>query len=363
MQQLTERQTEFLRRFMGYRPTGKIRISAEENDRLERLMPDELVGTDLTRCDATELFDKGYMLALKDAEFKGEGSPDLKSLMREVAKGLSGQRRAEVMDELAVILGVPPTAKDLDLDYGRFLIVQKQQKVNGVTKDEDAPDLEEDRHSEFMASRGQLMFGKVLGDAFGIHEVFAALLSPTGGLVGPGNSFIPGTDLIDAFHLDPDNPVALHGCVHDAAGYLLTFHDQGPGYNYLDSGAELLSTESPLSGQYSGIAFWVAEVGDDYIERRIDAAVLKVEKELSAARKAVANKIDGMLDAVRSKTKQAVDAVRGAIFGVAEAVDDAMEKVSDTVVEPRKPANIGVSRSAEKKVKDKLKAFSNILWS
>ncbi|MEX0320138.1 MAG: hypothetical protein AB3N21_19455 [Ruegeria sp.] len=363
MSQLTEQQTEFLRRYMGFRPTGKIPISAEENDRLERLTPEELVAADLTRCDTKKLFGDEYMIALKDVTFKGEGSPDLKALMREVVKGLSGQRRIEVMEELSVIVGLPPTAEDLDRDYGRFLVVRKQQKVNGVTKDEDAPDLDEERHADFMASRGQLMFGKVLGDAFGIHEVFAALLSPTGGLVGPGNSFIPGSDLIDAFHLDPDNPVALHGCVHDAAGYLHTFHDTGPGYNYLDSSLELFPTDSPLSGQFSGIAYWVEKAGDDYTERRTDAAVLAVEKGLESARNAVADSINGLLKGLRSKSKQAVETVKGAIYGVADAIQDAVSKVKETAVEPHKPPTADPSIPASTEVKGKLEALSKFLWS
>lgn len=361
MPQLNEPQSEFLRRYLGFQPKGKIAISPDENDRLGQLSPEELVQTDLTRCDTKDLFSSDYMLALAKIEYKGEGNSDLKALMREVAKGLSGPRRAEVMDELAVIIGLPPTADQLDADYGRFVIIKKQQDTNGKSKDEDMSDLDEDKHPEFMASRGQFMFGKVLGDAFGIHEVFAALLSPTGGLVGPGNWLIPG--IIDAGHLDPDNPVALHGCVHDAAGYLHTFHNEGPGYNYLDSDIEILGTGSPLSGQISGIAYWVAEVGDEYIERRVDAAVLKVEKGLASARKAVTENIDGLLATFKSKAKKTIDRVEGAALAVAEAITDAARRVSETVVEKRKPTVVQVSKDAPAQVSDKLKRMTNFLWS
>lgn len=361
MPELNELQSEFLRRYLGFRPTGKINISSDENDRLGQLSPEDLLQTDLTRCDAKELFDKEYMLALTEMEYRGEGNPDLKTLMREIAKGVSGSRRQEVMLDLALVVGTPPTADQLDTDYGRFLIVKKQQEANGKKKDDDAPDLDEDKHPEFMGSRSQLMFGKVLGDAFGIHEVFASLLSPTGGLVGPGNWLIP--NVIDAGHLDPDNPVALHGCVHDAAGYLYTFHDEGPGYNYLDSDIELLGTDSPMSGQISGIAFWVEEVGDDYVERRVDAAVLKVEKGLASARKAVADNIDGLLSGFRSKTKQAIQRVEGAVLNVAEAIGNAVDKVTETVIEKRKPTVPQLSSKADPKVGDKLKKMSNFLWS
>ena len=75
------------------------------------------------------------------------------------------------------------------------------------------------------------------------------MLSPTGGLVGPGNA---------AFDAG-ESPVGYHGVVHDAAGYLKNFHDTGPGYDYL--GREGRDTTSPLSGQREGIAYWRNTMG------------------------------------------------------------------------------------------------------
>jgi pimeloyl-ACP methyl ester carboxylesterase len=115
------------------------------------------------------------------------------------------------------------------------------------SEDDPSPDLNLALHPLFTASDGQLRFGKIIGDAFGIDAVFGSLVSPTGGIVGPGNSFpVFG-------HLDPKSPVSIHGAVHDAAGYLYNCHNMGPGYDYLnneDSGNIDYSVYSdPLEGQ------------------------------------------------------------------------------------------------------------------
>jgi hypothetical protein len=104
-------------------------------------------------------------------------------------------------------------------------------------------------HPSFMGSNTQMRYGSVVGDAFGIDPVFGAMLNPTGGLVGPGNFAIAGDD----------TAVGYHGVVHDAAGYLRTYHNAGPGYDYM--GLEGRDTLSPLSGQREGIRYWRDKLG------------------------------------------------------------------------------------------------------
>jgi hypothetical protein len=201
-------------------------------------------------------------------------------------------------------------------------------------------------HPDFMASRSQLLFGKVLGDAFGIHEVFASLLSPTGGLVGPGNWLVePGQmgskDGVKAGHLAPDNPVALHGTVHDAAGYLLNFHEEGPGYNYRDSKIEVFGTTDPLSGQASGIAYWIKEAGPEYVERMATDAVVAVEKKLGEVRDEVRQEID----------LRVAEAKRKAAEAIAEAkrkAEAAQKKAEDLARQAEKKAR-ELAEKAEKK--------------
>lgn len=334
-------------------------VTAEENARLAKLSPEDLAKTDLTRGDMKVLFSEGYMQELAVAPIKGAGNPKLAELMREVQKGVSGPRRVEVMDGLAAIVGIPPTAERLDLDYGRFLVVRKQQETIGKSKNDKTFTLDEDMHPEFMASRAQLQFGQVVGDAFGIHKIFAALLNPTGGLVGPGNWLIPG--VVKAGHLAPDNPMAMHGTVHDAGGYLLQFHDEGPGYNYRDSWIEVLGTDNPLSGQISGIAYWVKEIGDDYIVRRVAKAILAVEKTLTSVRKELSSAIDGMLAKARKKAR---GLVKGLSIGSEEVVEDVVESIQEAREKAERSAVRKIDTATQKigRMRDTAKRKLDAAW-
>ena len=317
----------------------------QENERLAELTPEELAETSLTDGDPSDVFTEEYMTDLMNEEFAGEGDPDLSELMSEIERGVSGPRRAEAMEELAGIVGIPPSAGELDGDYGRFLIILRQQEAIGSQNGSgDVPDLDEERHPDFRGSRSQLMFGRVLGDAFGIHEVFAALLSPTGGLVGPGNDLIPG--VIDSPHLSPDNPVALHGTVHDAAGYLKSYHDEGPGYNYRGNEIEAVATDIiellpesienvllPLTGQISGIAYWTMEAGDEYLQARLDEAAAFVERELSDARDAAADGIADVISAVEETGRQIAEEAEELMDAAAERMEEAEEELRDLAEE------------------------------
>ena len=119
-------------------------------------------------------------------------------------------------------------------------------------------------HDSHWGSRRQLMFGKVVGDTLGIHPVFAAFLSPSGGLIGPGDHIAIGileNDLSGAFN---ENAWDYHGAAHDAFGYLYNHHHTGPGYQYCDSPLNRLDqfgTGNPLSGQLSGYVYWARLMG------------------------------------------------------------------------------------------------------
>ena len=70
------------------------------------------------------------------------------------------------------------------------------------------------------------------------------------GRVGPGDS-----GFVHDLLFDDDGPMAYHSAVHDAFGYLISYHKIGPGYNYTCAGA-ILESSSCVAGQISGINFW-----------------------------------------------------------------------------------------------------------
>lgn len=109
-------------------------------------------------------------------------------------------------------------------------------------------------HRAYWGSRQQLLSCKVIADWVDrdhgcLDPLFGVLLQPTSGRVGPGD-----TGWMHNILFDDNGHMAYHSAVHDAFGYLLNFHKTGPGYNYMKY--SLLSTDNPMSGQYSGIEFW-----------------------------------------------------------------------------------------------------------
>jgi hypothetical protein len=235
------------------------------------------------------------------------------------------------------------------------MILRAQQEAVRKEKNADVvPDVAEDMHKTFMGSNPQLVFGKVIGDAFGVDPVFGALLSPTGGMVGPGNM---------ALQMDDDDPTGYHGIVHDAAGYLFNYHNQGPGYDYLGrEAAKGHKTNDPLTGQQSGMRFWhekldpglgtvvltgtidtvyavkdlpmnirkAAEVSRDGTVKAVTDLKVKVDKVMASARKTVGDAVDKAMHAVGEKVKAAETALERAAQEAAEAARAAKGRVAAT---------------------------------
>ncbi|XP_012554498.2 uncharacterized protein LOC100205034 isoform X1 [Hydra vulgaris] len=110
-------------------------------------------------------------------------------------------------------------------------------------------------HNDYWGSLQQIISGKVIADFVAedygpLDPIFGVLLNPTTGRVGPGD-----TGFIHNILFDRDGPMAYHAAVHDAFGYLKTFHNVGPGYNYL-GGVSAVETENCMAGQTSGLLFW-----------------------------------------------------------------------------------------------------------
>ncbi|HEY1012922.1 MAG TPA: hypothetical protein VGE07_09495 [Herpetosiphonaceae bacterium] len=187
--------------------------------------------------------------------WKGEGNPALNSAMETLTSGNpSPQQVSQALDSIAEARGLP--RDQVQAQYEKFLQLREESnRIGAENGNAPAEAIDQGKHPDFMGSRGNLRYGQVVGDAFGIDPVFGAMLNPSGGLVGPGNNAL---DL-------GDRGVAYHGAVHDAAGYLYNYHNQGPGYDYL--GREGRSTGNPLTGQAAGIPYWNDKIGAGRLER------------------------------------------------------------------------------------------------
>ncbi len=369
-------------------------VDLQENDALAKMSSETLRQQNLTQRDPKELFTPKYMDGLVGLKVKGANDKRLKEVMRKLAKGVSPGERKSLIAELAAIRGVDPD--ELDTEYDRFMILRAQQEAIQKDKNEhipddaeplDAvPDLAEDIHNDFMGSNSQLVFGKVIGDAFGVDPVFGALLSPTGGMVGPGNK---------AVQMDDDDPTGYHGIVHDAAGYLHNYHDQGPGYDYLGKeNSKGHSTDDPLTGQQSGMRYWHEKL-DPGIETTVMAGVIdevyacrdgysatkksiesakdsvsqtaektkeEAAKALDDARKSVANAVDHAIQVASGKAKATETALEKAAAEAAEAAEAAKNRVAQTATTAidTAEASVGFVRDA---TAEKLNAAWDYVWS
>ncbi len=191
--------------------------------------------------DAAGLFTDSYMRGIIGLRIQGAGSA-LGNAMDDLFSDLT--RPADQVEGTLLVIadlrGRP--LDDIKSEYGKM---QELMQERDAAEAEPVPGLG-GGHPSFMGSNTQMRYGSIIGDAFGIDPVFGAMLNPTGGLVGPGNWAIAGDD----------TPVGYHGIVHDAAGYLNTYHGVGPGYDYL--GVDPIPTTNPLSGQVAGIGYWTA---------------------------------------------------------------------------------------------------------
>jgi len=102
---------------------------------------------------------------------------------------------------------------------------------------------------EYLGSLQQLRFGQLLTEHLDLNPVFSALLSPTGGLIGPGS--VPR----NIWFYSEKGILAYHAAVHDAAGFLCNRQSIMPGYEYITNDEEPCET-SPLAGQVTGILYW-----------------------------------------------------------------------------------------------------------
>jgi WXG100 family type VII secretion target len=193
--------------------------------------------------DPASLFTDEYMSGLVGSRYQGAGG-ELRRAMYDLMEAHDDTEADPILHRIAELRGRPYS--EIKAEYDKFKLICEERDASGV---EPVPDLNTTAHPWFMGSNTQLRSGEVVGDAFGIDPVFGAMLNPTGGIVGLGNLGFPGDD----------TAVGYHGVVHDAAGYLYTCHEVGPGYDYL--GKDERDTGSPFSGHRDGIPYWTQKVG------------------------------------------------------------------------------------------------------
>lgn len=197
--------------------------------------------------DPNNVFQPDYMRAMIHQRIQGENSPVLNRLMERLLRNPPPQERDQILDQIADLRGVPRA--QFHAQYQKYLaVLEARRGAESLHGPVDKIDL--NRHGDFLGTTASLRYGKVVGDVFGLDPVFGSLLNPTGGLVGPGN------DVVYTPHAN--DPVGMHGIFHDAAGYLYNYHDTGPGYDYLGVESSR-NTADPLTGQRSGISWWLKQ--------------------------------------------------------------------------------------------------------
>ena len=150
------------------------------------------------------------------------------------------------VENIAISCGIQQEKYDHVLsNFERFLDLFAERRsyilYNGVEDIE----INIEATCQFRGSKDHLIFGKMVGDALGLHPVFGALLNPTGGIVGVNNSNF----LLRSLSILPS--LKKNGIIHDAAGYLRYYHGIGPGYRFLEPG-EIRGRLTPINGVLNG---------------------------------------------------------------------------------------------------------------
>lgn len=190
-------------------------------------------------------FDPDSILQSRLEPIAKEDKDKLGRAMQVLMTNPTGSRLDRALNDLATIRGLTPAQARQQYNVYQQLVLDRQARIDSGQ----VGPVGRLVRLEHWASNQQLRFGKVVGDTFNIDPAFGAMLSPTGGLVGPGN----GWGLHDTLYVN-DGALAYHGVFHDGGGYLYNYHNVGPGYNYLHFSA--FDTSSAVSGQTSGITYW-----------------------------------------------------------------------------------------------------------
>ena len=283
------------------------------------------------RSDNTEkVFNEDYYDSFLDQDFGGSDSPELNRLMEEVLldNGADSDALNANLDRIAEITGSDPSGFREQYDY--YLELAAERDKNGGQGNIDL-----NRHPHHLGTLESLRSGAVVGDSLGIHPVFGALLSPTGGLPGPGD---------DAYSPGPNDAIGVHSAFHDASGYLLTRHGVGPGYDYLGREPWADTTNGTITGQATGIEYWVTnhpelDVDIRGVEEIVGSftgnplAKRAVEEVAGILHKGGFEEIAGQLFLGAGTVRRGVDATEKAIDGVEQIVEGDIRGGARTILD------------------------------
>ncbi len=210
-------------------------------------------------------FDKKMLAqSIPNSKFEGANAVTLNKAINQLYKGKEKLSEAEFENALKTIAKHRDlSTKDATAQYYRAMKLRKKARANLKKKGDDSPNLNLEKHPHFAGSTTQLRFGKIIGDYFGLDPVFGSMISPTGGIVGPGD----GIPILSDVYRDSktENAVVIHGVLHDAGGFLKNAFGVGPGYDYIQTEHNIVSPGNPLNGQDSGIEFWAKELNQPNI--------------------------------------------------------------------------------------------------
>lgn len=220
--------------------------------------PDRVNGADRSGGDHTtasngdkikstsEIFSHSNMRKMVGRKWPNEGDPALRQAMYDLRENQSPERVEQALKVIAEKSGGRMTLEEARRQYDLFL-KKKADADNVAASSDKIKHIEElsPGHRDYMGSRDHLRFGQIVGDALGLDPIFGALLNPTGGMVDPNNLALP---------LD-ESALAYHAAFHDAGGFLYTYFQKGPGYDYLRQETHR-PPDNPFTGQESGLRYW-----------------------------------------------------------------------------------------------------------
>jgi hypothetical protein len=281
----------------------------------------------LVNGDPKQLFTVERLDAIVEMEFAGAGTKELNKAMKGLLFAKSGEDVSPHLATIAKQRGLEPQV--VQIQYERFQQLQgvasQLESARGLPADDVMTTRREEYlqiHADFLGNASSLRFGQIVGEAIGLDPAFAAMLNPTGGMVGPGMDVLAPTDA--------NSPIIWHGIFHDAGGYLLNYQNTGPGYTYLGSKQPTSGRQGadPLQGQVEGISYWYERkqpkrsILEDLYE--FDSTAADPKKKQLMYDRYVKHPICNAETVANNLTTDAADNVR-------ELVDDAREFNRDTV--------------------------------